>query len=122
MRPIQLKLALLFGFIGLLIDLLYIPFNQVLYGEHWLMMFGFKGFVSFLWLIAFTLIYRGFGGLRFVYSIFFVWALGRIIYSGVFLHLDIYVYASLLLSATSIVLWFLPESNKWFQQAKVIAS
>jgi len=122
MRPTQLKIALLFCLIGLLIDVLYIPINKELYDGQWLLMFGIKSFVSFLWLITFILIYRGFGGLRFVYAIFFILGLGRIIYLGALPYLDIYILTSLFLSAAAIVLWFLPASNQWFKQLKVVAS
>lgn len=122
MRPTQLKLALLFCIIGLLIDVLYVPFNKELYDGHWVMVFGVKSAISFLWLIAFILIFRGFGGLRFVYTAFVIWGLGRIIYSGSTLNLDMHILMSLFLSITACTLWFLPISNRWFKKDRVVAS
>jgi hypothetical protein len=118
MRPTQFKLAVLFCIVGLVIDLLYIPLNKELYEGHWVMVFGVKSVISFLWLIAFVLIFRGFGGLRYVYTIFVIWALGRIIYSGTLLSLDIYILVSLFLSIAACVLWFLPISNQWFKKTE----
>jgi hypothetical protein len=118
MRPTQFKLAVLFCLIGLIIDLLYIPLNKELYEGHWVMVFGVKSVISFFWLIAFVLIFRGFSGLRYVYTIFVIWALGRIIYSGTLLNLDVYVLMSLFLSIAACILWFLPISNRWFKKTE----
>jgi len=122
MRPIQLKLAILFCVIGLLIDVLYVPFHKELYGGHWVMVFGVKSAISFLWLISFILIFRGFGSLRYIYTAFVIYGLSRIVYSGASLNLDIHFLVSLLLSITACILWFLPTSNKWFQARKVVVA
>ena len=122
MRPTQLKLAILFCIIGLLVDVLYVPFNKELYDGHWVMVFGVKSAISFLWLISFILIFRGFGSLRYIYTAFVIWGLSRIIYSGASLNLDIHILISLLLSITACILWFLPTSNKWFKTSRVVAS
>jgi len=116
MRPIQLKLALLFCIAGILIDVLYVPFNKELYGSHWVMVFGVKSAISFILLIVLVLIFSGFSALRYLYTAFVILGVGRIIYFGAFF--GMHSLMSLLLSILACVLWFLPPSNKWFKNAK----
>ncbi|WNC68608.1 hypothetical protein RI845_00325 [Thalassotalea nanhaiensis] len=122
MRPIQLKLAILFCFIGLLINLAYIPLNMESYGTGWLIIFAVKLFVSFFWAAAFILILKGSSWPRYVYSAFVIYALVKTVYLGAFSLLDFWVITSLLASFGAIILWFLPQSNNWFKVIKNQAS
>ena len=116
MRPIQLKLALFLCIAGILIDVLFVPFNKELYGSDWVIVFGIKSVISFILLIVLVLIFRGFGSLRYLYTAFVIWGLGRIFYFAAFF--GMHSLMSLLLSILACVLWFLPPSNKWFKNAK----
>ena len=122
MRPIHIKIALLLCLIGLFIDLSYIPLQKEEYGEGWLLIFAFKAFVSILWFVAFILIYRGFGWLRFIYSALVLFGVIRYSLEGLDIFLEFYVMSSFLLSISASVLWFTPQSNQWFKHAKAKVS
>jgi hypothetical protein len=122
MRPIHIKIALLLCLIGLFIDLSYIPLHKEEYGEGWLLIFAFKAFVSILWFVAFILIYRGFGWLRFIYSALVLFGVIRYSLEGLDIFLEFYVMSSFLLSISASVLWFTPQSNQWFKHAKAKVS
>jgi len=118
MRPIHVKVALLFCLIGLVIDLSFIPLHKEDYGEGWILFFALKGLVSILWFVSFILIYRGFGWPRYVYTIFVLLAIIRYSIAGLDNFLDFYVTSSFLLSIGAVILWFTPQSNQWFKQVK----
>jgi hypothetical protein len=114
MRPIQLKLALFCCFVGILIDVLFVPFNKELYGSNWVVVFGLKSVISIILLIVLVLIFRGFGSLRYLYTAFVIFGVARIFYFGAFF--GMHSLMSLLLGILAGVLWFLPTSNKWFKE------
>jgi len=113
-RPIQLKLALFFCIAGILIDVLFVPLNKELYGSNWVVVFGIKSVFSIVLLMILFLIFRGFGSLRYLYSVFVIFGVGRIFYFGAFFGL--HSLMSLLLGILACILWFLPPSNKWFKE------
>ena len=114
-RPIELKIALLLAFFGVLVDFGFIIANRLLLGDGWIILFSVKGFVSIFYIVFFVLAYNGRAWVRFVYAVLFVFGFVRFAGEDIALFLNPWVVSSAVFSLAALVLWFFPNTNEWYR-------
>lgn len=117
-RPVELKAALILALLSVLIGLAFMVVYRAAFGEGWILMFFFRVFMAILYLVLFVLAFNGFGWTRYIYAVLFTVGLGRIVTTDASVLTNIWVLVPTVASLMAIILWFSPNTTRWYRDAR----
>jgi hypothetical protein len=119
-RPKELKLAVTFASLALLLSLVSTMFNREQIGEGWIVWLFLQALFSAIYALFLIFSYNGRGWVRYFMLIIYAFGYGRVAVADHRLFLDPFVIIVFLLSVAAIVYWFMPSTNRWYKNPRSI--
>ena len=118
-RPNELKLAVAFAALALLLNLSSTILDRELIGDSWPVLFSVKVFIGAIYAAFLVFSYMGRSWVRVFLSILFVFGFGRVAIVDHRLLFDPVFFTTFLSSYAAIICWFMPNTSRWYKNLRL---